>query len=355
MTFVGILFVLGILVLFYVWLRRMRRSCYGGDILPPRSPFLRPRLRVSTAKELEEDLLKYFYRHPGAFDATALGERYFVAPSRVQEAVEALLSKKLLSVEDLQLTPPGAAAAEALLRRHRLYESYLSERTGLPASEWHAIAERMEHRLSDQQADVLARRLGYPSFDPHGDPISPQEEGSFSSPPVSVSTLEHTGWYIVSQIEDKDKRRFQALDRLGFYPGCPLRWVGKVTRSVTLFCDGELFSLPLSLAEQLFVTPLASPPPEGVVRLSALPVGVAARVLEIASSCHGANRRRLLDLGFVPESVVAVDFESPLGNPTAYLIRGTTIALRSDQARHIRVIPDLTLSTETSASHPPTS
>ncbi len=340
MTVIGILFALLILLLFYAWVRQMRHAGSSGEQIPIQSPFLRPRRRVSTGKELEEDLLKYFYRHPGAFDATALAERYFVSPARIREAVETLLAKKLLAATDLQLTPLGVVAAESLLRRHRLYESYLSERTGLPPSEWHDIAERMEHRLSEQQAEQLARQLGYPSRDPHGDPILPP--ATPHEPQSCLATLAEThvaGWYEVRQMVDKQKTLFETLDRLGFYPGCPLRWVGELPSSVTLFCDGEVFSLPRLLAEQLYVAPLATPPPEGVVRLSALPVGVEAHVLGIAESCHGANRRRLLDLGFVPGSAVSVDLESPLGNPTAYLIRSTTIALRSDQARHIRVIP----------------
>ena len=350
MTVIGILFALFILLLFYVWVRRMRHAGYSGSHIPIQSPFLRPRLRVSTAKELEEDLLKYFYSHPGAFDATALAERYFVSPERIQEVVDTLLVQKLLSRDDLQLTPPGVSAAEALLRRHRLYESYLSERTGLPPSEWHDIAERMEHRLSEQQTEQLARRLGYPSHDPHGDPILPKTAPTASQAQTRLAEIHTAGWYEVVQMEDKQKTLFETLDRLGFYPSCPLRWVGELPSSVTLFCDGEVFSLPRLLAEQLYVTPLETPPPDGVVRLSALPVGVEAQVLDIAASCHGANRRRLLDLGFVPGSAVSVDLESPLGNPTAYLIRGTTIALRSDQARHIRVIP--TLAHNISHTHP---
>ena len=68
-----------------------------------------------------------------------------------------------------------------------------------------------------------------------------------------------------------------------------------------------------------------------------LPINRTAEVVGISGACRGPNRRRLLDLGFVRGSKVRIDLVSPLGNPTAYLIRGTSIALRRDQAFQIQV------------------
>ena len=66
-----------------------------------------------------------------------------------------------------------------------------------------------------------------------------------------------------------------------------------------------------------------------------IPVGGSARVVNILTI--GANRRRLLDLGLVPDSIIKVIRRSPAGNPTAYLIKGTLIALRNEDARQILV------------------
>lgn len=75
------------------------------------------------------------------------------------------------------------------------------------------------------------------------------------------------------------------------------------------------------------------------VSLSVLPIGAAASIVGIAEECQGAERRRLLDLGFVPGTIIVGELISPGGDPTAYLIRGTLIALRRAQARWIQVIP----------------
>jgi DtxR family Mn-dependent transcriptional regulator len=79
------------------------------------------------------------------------------------------------------------------------------------------------------------------------------------------------------------------------------------------------------------------PLPQGVKpaatdRLSTLPIGQSRLVVGISPACQGLQRRRLLDLGFVPGTEVAAVMKSPSGDPTGYRVRGAVIALRRDQA-----------------------
>lgn len=69
--------------------------------------------------------------------------------------------------------------------------------------------------------------------------------------------------------------------------------------------------------------------------LADLPIGAAGVVIELA--LRGAERRRLLDLGLVPGTVVVAEMRSPLGDPVAYRVRGASVALRREQARQIRI------------------
>ena len=64
------------------------------------------------------------------------------------------------------------------MRRHRLWEVYLTERLSLPSDHVHRDAEAMEHALSEEAVDDLDARLGYPSTDPHGRPIPRRPAGS---------------------------------------------------------------------------------------------------------------------------------------------------------------------------------
>lgn len=94
------------------------------------------------------------------------------------------------------------------------------------------------------------------------------------------------------------------------------------------------------VAAQVPAAPLAEPalPPASSRRLSELPLGGRARVLSIAPACRGLQRRRLLDLGLVPGTVVSAELKGAAGGPTAYRIRGAVIALRRAQADQIQII-----------------
>jgi DtxR family Mn-dependent transcriptional regulator len=72
---------------------------------------------------------------------------------------------------------------------------------------------------------------------------------------------------------------------------------------------------------------------DGVKTLADFKPGERATVLGLARSCRGPERRRLLDLGFVAGTAVEVEMISPSGEPTAYRVRGTVIALHREQAR----------------------
>lgn len=71
------------------------------------------------------------------------------------------------------------------------------------------------------------------------------------------------------------------------------------------------------------------------VTLDHLPVDQTATVVRLTS--NGANRRRMMDLGILPGTHIEVEMQSPLGDPTAYLVRGAVVALRRDQAREIEI------------------
>src|SRR3990172_7794044 len=75
----------------------------------------------------------------------------------------------------LSLTDDGRRAALELLRHHRLLERYLADTLGLPLDAVHDEADRLEHPPSEELEALSAERLGFPSHDPHGDPIPDRE------------------------------------------------------------------------------------------------------------------------------------------------------------------------------------
>lgn len=73
------------------------------------------------------------------------------------------------------------------------------------------------------------------------------------------------------------------------------------------------------------------------MKLSELKYGETARIKALSDQCQGEARRRLLDLGFVRGTVISVQNISPLGNPVAYRLRETLIALRKEQADEVLI------------------
>ncbi|RAP28960.1 hypothetical protein DID78_04225 [Candidatus Marinamargulisbacteria bacterium SCGC AG-343-D04] len=73
----------------------------------------------------------------------------------------------------VDLTQKGKDAALRMIKHHRLWEMFLTQELQIPADKVHEEAERLEHACSDYLIDIIDKKLGYPKFDPHGQPIYP--------------------------------------------------------------------------------------------------------------------------------------------------------------------------------------
>lgn len=112
--------------------------------------------------------------------------RLTLSASTVSESVKKLTAEGLLAHEPhgaIELTVPGRQVAVSMVRRHRLLETFLVEYLGYTWDEVHDDAEVLEHAVSDRFVSRLARRLGEPERDPHGDPI-PREDGTLPELPA---------------------------------------------------------------------------------------------------------------------------------------------------------------------------
>jgi DtxR family Mn-dependent transcriptional regulator len=262
--------------------------------------------------------------------------------SKVAALLEEMEDRGLVSytMGHLRLEPAGRELALHVIRAHRLWESYLADQTGVAESDWHHQAELQEHLLSPQQANELAAHLGHPMRDPHGDAI-PEAGGELpadAGQSLNAAPLDQP--LMIAHIEDEPETIYAQLAALGLRPGMKVSILEKSAQRIRFRADTHEHVLAPVLADNISVAPL--PETNGVdlredERLSALPPGQQARVLGLAAVCRGPERRRLLDLGFVPGTMVSVEMISPAGDPTAYRVRGTTIALRAEQANLIRI------------------
>lgn len=150
------------------------------------------------------------------------------APS-VTDMAQRLVALELVDYQKYQgvlLTPKGVKIALNVIRRHRLIELYLVRELGYELHEVHAEAEALEHAVSEHFIDAIARKLGDPGFDPHGDPI-PTAEGLMlpvrNLQPLSALTVGDTA--LVAQLKTSDPDMLQHILDRGFTLDSPLEIV----------------------------------------------------------------------------------------------------------------------------------
>jgi DtxR family Mn-dependent transcriptional regulator len=124
-----------------------------------------------------QDYLREIYKlgsSESPVSVTALAKRQGVSPASASAMVKKLAALGLAVHEPyrgIELTAAGAKVALEVIRHHRLLELYLAETLGVHVDEVHDEAERLEHALSEELEARIDRVLGYPTHDPHGDPI----------------------------------------------------------------------------------------------------------------------------------------------------------------------------------------
>jgi DtxR family Mn-dependent transcriptional regulator len=290
-----------------------------------------------------EDAVKHLFtseaaRRPSSVESLAgvIG----VSRGQVVEIVRHLerLGLARLEAEDIVLTEEGRAHALRIVRTHRIWERYLADRTGVDPVQWHAQAERHEHGLAPEEVDRLAASMGDPLYDPHGDPI-PTAAGVM--PPargVPLASLEAGAGAWVVHVEDEPEEVYRAIRSSGIDVGSRLKIEGVDAQAVRLLVEGLPVTIDSIAARNLTVEPLDVDGLDAALgRLDELEQGEEAVVVRLGGQVQGPQRRRLLDLGVVPGTVIRVELSSASGDPVAYRIRGAVIALRRAQAQAILI------------------
>lgn len=154
-----------------------------------------------------------------------LAERIGVSASTVSEAIRKLADQGLVDharYGSIALTDSGRAAAVAVVRRHRLIETYLVGELGYGWDEVHDEAEVLEHAVSDLMIERIDAKLGHPERDPHGDPI-PATDGSIPTPSArQLSDFAGGESGTVARISDSDPEMLRYFDTVGIALDLPI-------------------------------------------------------------------------------------------------------------------------------------
>lgn len=210
----------------------------------------------------EENYIKSIYhlqQHDDNVTTNELADRLRTKPASVTDMLKKLEAKRLLTYEKYygcRLTNKGRKLALAIIRRHRLWEYFLSEKLGFGWEEVHEIAEQLEHVQSAALTEKLDAFLGHPQFDPHGDPI-PDGEGRMAAQahiPLQDWPLATAG--IISAVAGQQEGLLEILDRkqLGIGTALSVQQVYAFDGSLDLLlADGQLVNVSGQLAKHLLI------------------------------------------------------------------------------------------------------
>ena len=301
--------------------------------------------KYANKKILIEDALKYLYDceyNRTNCTLNSIAGNLSISADDAADIISRLESMGLVSTKknEHELTSDGRSYALRIVRIHRLWEKYLADETSVKEDEWHLKAEELEHTLTTEQANQLAARIGNPVFDPHGDPI-PSASGDIPEKKGKPLTEMKAGEFgNIIHIEDEPHSIYSQILAEGLYPGMQIRMIELSDKRIKFVANGEECILSPLIAKNITVGILKfEKQVEGKFKtLSSLKIGEEGTILGIAKALRGQQRRRLMDLGIVPGTKIEAELESFSGDPVAYNVRGTTVALRKQQTDKIYLL-----------------
>jgi DtxR family Mn-dependent transcriptional regulator len=212
----------------------------------------------------EENYLKTLFklnnRKVKKLNNITLAKELELNPATVLEMVRKMVSKKLVKVlkdKTIQLTDKGNKEAVLIIRKHRLWEVFLTEKLQYNWNEVHVLAEQLEHIESEDMVNRLDAFLGYPHFDPHGDPI-PDRNGHiklYSSIPLNTTVKGKT--YSVTNLADTSDSFLQYLGKLHIMPGTKFKLIehNDYDNSSTILVQKNNVQLSEKAAKNILVQP----------------------------------------------------------------------------------------------------
>jgi DtxR family transcriptional regulator, Mn-dependent transcriptional regulator len=212
----------------------------------------------------EENYLKAIYhldkQGNGKVSATAIAEELNNNPASVVDMLKRLSDKKLIQYDKSKgavLTGSGLKIAVLIVRKHRLWEVFLHDKLGYNWDEVHDIAEQLEHIRDYDLPDRLEKFLGFPKYDPHGDPI-PQSNGHLPAKASKpLSEVEVNRKILITSVSDSsaDFLRYLEKQGIGLHQMITVKEIQDFDKSVLVELKGkkEVY-LSAEAAKKIFVS-----------------------------------------------------------------------------------------------------
>ena len=211
----------------------------------------------------EENYIKAIYslqkRTDSSVGTNDLAERMAMKASSVTDMIKRLSDKSLIQYKKYkgcELTDLGFRTALKLIRKHRLWETFLVEKLNFGWDEVHEVAEQLEHIQSSKLTDQLDEFLNFPKFDPHGDPI-PDASGEiqYRERSYKLNELKLEDSAVVIGVADSSASFLRFLDRHKINLGSviTIKEVYEFDDSREILIDDDLVSLSSAATAKITV------------------------------------------------------------------------------------------------------
>jgi DtxR family Mn-dependent transcriptional regulator len=209
-----------------------------------------------------EDYLKAIYQlgaNRQTVSNSVLAAHMGVAPASATNMVKKLADLGLVEYEPYKgasLTSTGEQVALEVLRHHRLLELFLHKTLDIPWDQVHTEAEKLEHVISEALEDAIARALGNPKVDPHGDPIPSKEGHVERASSIALSAGDRNVSYRLERVMTQNSDLLAYMGSLGLYPGTTIRILEKAPFQGPFLVEvnGTPHAISIEMADHLMVS-----------------------------------------------------------------------------------------------------
>jgi DtxR family Mn-dependent transcriptional regulator len=210
----------------------------------------------------EENYLKAIYHlasNGQSVLTNEIAEAMQTKAASVTDMLKKLSAKALIHYQPyygVTITSKGKNQALTVIRKHRLWETFLVQKLGFSWDEVHEVAEQLEHIQSSRLIDKLDEYLGHPTVDPHGDPI-PDHEGRIKTVPLIAMDQVKPGMKgIITSVKDSDPELLKYLHKIGATPGKKVTVVSREAydESVEILLDKKSIFLSKEVSRNILLS-----------------------------------------------------------------------------------------------------
>lgn len=218
-----------------------------------------PESTLRLSKQIEDYLKNIFklQQEASPVSTSAIAGRMAISGASATSMIKKLDQMGLLAYtpyKGVVLSRRGEKVALEIIRHHRLIELYLNQKMGIDWDKVDAEAEELEHVLSEELEAVLDKALGYPTLDPHGDPIPAKDGVIIDTKEIVLAALEAGRPTKITRVLQDDPAVLRYLGERGFFPETPIEVIEQspLAGTVTLLVNGDRHTLGREVASRIF-------------------------------------------------------------------------------------------------------